>query len=248
MAYKSPVSFLPFTDAQAENYLSTCMPPGKLTAKRYDSTSNLYNLLYCLADFIKQISIQFYTFVKNLNINTAVELLPELEASVGIPTLIPRIPQGSMTLSQWYTARQNAVAQLKSKIPVYNIASVYNIGPNGTYTLVPNGWKGDIRTTFENYVYVLTGITISISIGNNTSSSFPLSFPFSFATPYWQLPLIWTINVHGITIAGNNSFPFTFPGVFGTSTTIPAATQALLTTVLERVIPSYIAYSFLGVQ
>lgn len=236
---KNITTFNPLTDEQATQFLAVHLPPGKLTARRYDNTSYIYKLIYILADFVKQITNQFYTIVKNLDINQTDELLPEQEAAVDIPNIVPRLT----TLAQ----RRAAVIQLRSKIPVYNIGSVYNIPDGKGYSLCPQGWIGDIRTTFENFVYNLTGIKISITLQQNTSSQFPASFPYTFSLPYNLLSSIWIINVHGYSNLGNNSFPTPFPIVFGTSITVPQEIQNILTPVLELVIPSYICYSFNGV-
>lgn len=133
-------NFIGFTDIQAQNYLASHLPKGRLTARRFDSTSVLYKLIYCIADWIKQVTSQIYTLAYNRDITQAYELLTEWETSVSIPLIIQR--QASVA------ARRLAVKQLISKIPIVNYQ--------------PVGFSGDVKTTVENYVYNLTGLTIHI--------------------------------------------------------------------------------------
>lgn len=132
--------FTGFDDTQSAKYLAYHLPKGKLTARRLDTTSVLYKLIYSIADFIKQVTGQIYQLAYNRDISQANDLITEWETSVGIPLVIPR----QVSLAQ----RKLAVLQLIRKIPVINYQ--------------PVGFAGDLKTTVENYVLNLTGIIIHI--------------------------------------------------------------------------------------
>jgi hypothetical protein len=251
MAFKNIGSFTPMTDTQAEQYFATHLPKGRLTARRYDNTSNLYKLIYVLADFAKQVSMQIYQFIYNLNILMSDVLLPNWEAAVGIPNVIPRLnnnpgsPLSASTNAQIITARQQAVLQLISKIPVIDIQNA--------------NWKGNLKTTVEQYVLNLTGISVTIIAGviSGQTNMFTSAGGILFVSPSGILfqpsfnvqNMNWIINVHvGAGAVPNNTFTgtplaLTFPVLFF-SASVPLWEQQLLTLVLQNVIPSFCSFSF----
>jgi len=172
MTYKTPNSYLPLNDQQSEYYLAGFLPKGKLFARKYDSSSNLYKLLWCVAEFIKQITAQIYVLFYNRNPAISVELLPNWETSVGIPAVIPRLT----TIAQ----RQAAVVQLLSKIPVINIQpyATGNVSYNNVTGLVTVSITSNLILTNQTSVTV-TGCTntalngtFNITIVNSTTFTY----------------------------------------------------------------------------
>ena len=250
MAFKNIGTFTPLTDTQAGQYLATALPKGRLTARRYDSTSNLYKLLYVLADFVKQITMQIYQFIYNLNILMSDALLPNWESAVGIPNIIPRLnnnfgsPLQSYTNAQIISARQQAVLTLISKIPVINMQST--------------GFTGKLNTTIEQYVYNLTGISINITAGVLSGQTNLFTSPngilfispsgFLFQPSFNVQNFNWVINVHVGGTSPNNTFTgsplaLTFPVQFLVSA-IQLWEQQLLQLVLQNVVPSFCTFTF----
>lgn len=223
MSYKFISSFNPFTDNQSQDYLAIHFPKGRLTAKRFDPLSIIWKLIYCLADFIKQITTQLFQLVYNLDIFQTDVLLPDWEKSMGVPGVISRITDvngNPATVIQ----RQIAVNQLKSKIPVYNIQN--NSYENNT-KLSP--FAGNIKTTIENYVFNLTAYNIAITLTQYGGYY------------YWAINVIGYNNILFPILQNDNTFPMNFPFEFDTPELTPQARYAIVTA-LERCIPSFISY------
>ena len=215
---------MPFNDLQSQNYLATCLPKGRLTAQRFDNESNLFWLLYCIADFINQVTAQLFQLVYNIDINQIDVLLAEWETAVGIPSEIPRLT----TTPQ----RIGAIMQLITKIPVYNIRNAQLTAPDAT--------------TIESYIFNLTGMNVVISVLNFSllwTNKFPLLFPIVFGVPYNLLGFNLVVNIHIGYNAKNNYFPLPFPTIFFNSK-VPQATQDLLDNILNKVIPSFMTWTY----
>ena len=214
---KKITDFKNFTDSESTRYLANHWPEGKVFAKKLSSDSIIYKFIKSLAVFIQIITGYTHTIAKNRDIQQADELLEEWETSVGIPTQIPR--------RDTTAGRRDAVQCLYRKIPVYNIDNKVGLDE---YTLI------------ENYIYCLTGITVTIRTGQvaGKGSDFPLEFPIQFGitAPYGNFVFIIEVEISGSP--ANNSFPLPFPVSFF-DPTIPQATMELLDKVLERVIPSF---------
>jgi len=235
MAYKQIASYNPLTDLQSQQFLSQFLPKGKLFAQKNTSTSILYKLLYCIADWIKQITSQIYVLIYNRSPYLAVELLPECEASVGIGTVIPRLS----TIAQ----RQTAVVTLLSKIPIINIVP-YAAGPIDYNSISGQVlcWPGTAGIPTDTTTITISGATQSAFNGTFTITAWgnsPLRFTLTFATGLslvsdnvvYNIPFTGNINttieqyvynLTGLTIHistlpqnGNNSFKCPFPITFG---------------------------------
>ena len=157
----------------------------------------------------------------NWNINKTEELLPEWEESAKLPERYP--------LRETLADRREAVKRLISKVPVYNVR-------DGSQTV-------DDYTTFERYVEIMTGITVTIENGRTAGAEFPLDFPFFFGTDFFDALFHFFIKVPVPGEPTNNDFPLDFPIVFF-NPIIPDATIELLTKVLEDVIPAYCSFEF----
>ena len=216
---KNIKAFYAFDDIQSQNYYAESMPKGRLTGKRFDNNSNFYKMIFCIADFIKQITAQLFSFAKNLDINQTDELLTEWETSVNIPKNIPQLS----TVAN----RQVAVQQLISKIPVYNYQGL-------SYS--------EIKTTIENYVLVITGIVITITFLPTGVPTFPLVFPYTFLIPPNAQFLVFVINVQG-QITQNYSFPLIFP-VNYYSNVFPPEKKQILDLILPNIIPSFCTWQY----
>lgn len=219
---KKITSYKAFNDQKSQNYLAACYPKGKLTAKRFDGGSIVYKLILCLSTFIKVFTGQLFEFVKNRDIDQALELLPEWETSVKIPERYPQLD----TL----TKRRDAVKRRISKVPVYNVQDIRTI---------------DDYTSFEEYIRLMTGIEVEIEVGiyRDNSSSFSLSFPiiFDYAVA-WQ-PFIFYIKVPVETSTENIDFSIPFPVEFYDAF-ITDTTKALLDKALDDVLPSFCAWIY----
>ncbi len=218
---KSILSFQTFDEDESTHYLADHWPKGKLTGKRHTNGSVTYSFIKSIATWIKIFSGDLFTLVKNWDISQAVELLPEWEESVKIPEDIPRLP----TLE----GRQTAVKCLISKRPVYNIDD----------GIVP------IETTFEFYIFCLTGIEVTIRTAkvDGNGAQFPMVFPVLFGIGAPIGNFLFIIEVPVVGAPANNFFPLPFPVQFFTPQ-IPQATIDLLDLVLERVIPSFARWEF----
>ncbi len=218
---KSIKSFQLFDDDKSARYLADHWPKGRLTAKRHVKDSNIYNFILSLSVWIKIFIGDLFILAKNRDIQQADELLSEWEKSVKIPEEIPS--------RETIEDRRNAVECLFRKIPVYNV-------DNGIVSK---------KTTFENYVYCLTGIKIEIRSArlNNGGSQFPLVFPFKFgiSSPVGDFVFIIRVEVSGAPV--NNFFPLPFPVQFFTPK-VPDATIELLDKVLDRVVPSFCRWEY----
>jgi hypothetical protein len=218
---KNLSSFKSFTDDQSQAYLADHFPHGKMFANRHKPSSILYKIILSIGYWVRLFSGQLYTFVKNLDIDQADELLEEWEESVGIPDNIPRLT----TLAE----RRTAVKRLISKIPVYNI----------------DDGEVDEETTYEKYIEDLTGISVTIRTArvDGTGSVFAMSFPVNFGigTARGDMKFIIEVPVDGEE--QNNDFPLPFPVQFY-EPSVPQATQDLLDTVLKRIIPSFCRWTY----
>jgi len=219
---KSFNSFKKFNDTQSQNYLAQSMPKGKLTANRFDSDSWLYKLLLCLSLPIKVNSGLVEDLAKNINIDTANELLEEWETSVKIPEKIPRLTN--------IDDRRNAVKRKISKYPVFQLAD---------YTTF------DVYSTFENYIYLMTGLTIEIERASDrpSPSAFPFTFPLVFVVSEGRRNFLFYIKVGVEGSAANNQFPLPFPVSFF-DPAIPDATKELLDKVLGDIFPTFCGWVY----
>jgi hypothetical protein len=213
---KTIKSFKSFNDEQSQNYLAQSYPKGKMFANLYDKNKVIYNMVLCLSQFIKIVTGQLFTLVKNRDIQQADELLLEWEKSVKLPERYP--------ILETTEERRGAVERLISKVPVYNIR-------NGTV---------DDDTTIENYIEKVLGLYVEIESAGQTvtTSSFPASFPVAFGIPYAKRQLLLIVKVDIGGGAANNQFPLPFPTQFFDAQ-IPDATQELINLALEDVVPSY---------
>lgn len=198
------------------------MPKGKLTANRFDSDSWIYKLLLCLSMPIKIVSGLIEDLARNVNIDTANELLENWETSVKIPELIPRLTD--------IEDRRNAVKRKVSKYPVFQLAD---------YT------SFDEYSTFENYIFLMTGLIIEIERATDrpSRSGFPLIFPvvFEFASGRRNFLFYIKVGVEGST--ANNQFPLPFPVSFF-DPAIPDATKELLDKVLGDIFPTFCGWIY----
>ena len=219
---KSFNSFKKFNDTQSQNYLAQSMPKGKLTANRFDSDSWLYKLLLCLSLPIKVNSGLVEDLAKNINIDTANELLEEWETSVKIPEKIPTLTN--------IDDRRNAVKRKISKYPVFQLAD---------YTTF------DVYSTFENYIYLMTGLTIEIERASDrpSPSAFPFTFPLVFVVSEGRRNFLFYIKVGVEGSAANNQFPLPFPVSFF-DPAIPDATKELLDKVLGDIFPTFCGWVY----
>lgn len=220
MIKKGIESYSAFNDKESQKYLAANWPKGKLTAKRYDSDSIIYKFILCLSTVVKVFVGQMYNYVKNKDIDKADELLTEWETSIKIPDEIPR--------QDTLAARRRAVKQLISKLPVYN----FNNGP-------------DIDTTYEQYIYNLTGINVEITTAKTEGigSEFELEFEVVFGISGGEGNFLWIVKVPVEGTPPNNTFPLKFPVSFF-QPKIPDATVELLDLVLERVVPSFCDWQY----
>ena len=185
--FKSIASYTPLSDTQSQNFLAQFMPKGKLFARVFDPASNLYKLIFCLADVFKQLTAQLYILFYSRNFSQINELLPEWENSVGIPSIFPRL---STT-----TQRQTAIQTLVSKIPVIN-TQPYALG-----TMAVNNVTGIVTVTLTTAV-ALTGQT-SVIVTNATNPNLNGTFPItvlSYNTFTYSIA-----SVDGIGIISTNS-------------------------------------------
>lgn len=217
---KAVRDFRPYNDEQAQRYLASHWPKGKMTAKRYLRGAVLHDLLVGLARFVGIVMGQIFDLAKNRDIDKADELLPEWETSVGIPEQIPR--RGTLA------GRREAVRRLRSKVPVYNIQSGDRVV--------------DDYTTFEEFVRLTTGEIITIT-KPEVGSSFPISFPISFSFTNGTNNLFLIIGVEVDGSAQNNDFPIPFPFSFF-EPVVPDATQELIDKALEKVVPSFMDWGY----
>lgn len=210
-----------FREDEAQNYLAEHWPKGKLTAKRFNGGSKIYDYIKALARFISYISSQIFIFAQERDIQKADVYLEDWEKSVKIPEEIPR--------RSTIEGQRNAVQCLVSKIPVYNI-------DDGIV---------DECTTFEYYVECLTGIQVSMRTArvDGTGSIFPMEFPFRFGTGGPKGNFIFIVTVPVVGAPANNFFPLPFPVQFFTPV-IPQATMELLDLVLDRVVPSFCRWQY----
>jgi uncharacterized protein YmfQ (DUF2313 family) len=219
---KSFNSFKKFNDSQSQKYLAQSMPKGKLTANRFDSTSWIYKLLLCLSMPIKIVSGLIEDLVRNVNIDTANELLENWETSVKIPELIPRLTD--------VEGRRNAVKRKVSKYPVFQLANYTSFNE---------------YSTFENYIYIMTGLQIEIERATDrpSPSAFPFTFPMVFVISEGRRNFLFYIKVGVEGSAANNQFPLPFPVSFF-DPAIPTATEELLDKVLGDIFPTYCGWVY----
>jgi len=209
--------FYYFDDNKSAEYFAGCTPKGRLFANRFDSDKTINKIIQCLSMFIKIFTGQLYNFVSNRDIDKADELISEWETSVKIPEQIPRL--------ELDVDRRVAIKQLVSKIPVYEFGSIGNLN------------------AVENYVKVLTGIDVELSIEVANQSSFPLKFPIKFGYTSNILQFIWKVKVLGQTGVANNDFPLEFPVTFFDASLSDTLTQRL-DIVMERIVPAYCDYYY----
>jgi hypothetical protein len=215
-------SFKKFNDTQSQNYLAQSMPKGKLTANRFDSDSWIYKLLLCLSLPIRVVSGLIEDLAKNVNIDTVNELLEVWETSVKIPELTPRLTD--------INDRRNAIKRKISKYPVFQLAD---------YTTF------DEYSTFENYIYIMTGLTIEIERATDrpSPSAFPFTFPMVFVISEGRRNFLFFIKVGVEGSAANNQFPLPFPISFF-DPAIPDATIELLDKVLGDIFPTFCGWVY----
>lgn len=221
MPKKSILSFQTFDDKQSAHYLADHWPNGRLVAKKHQSNSTIFKFIKSLAVWIQDFTGNLFTLVKNRDIDQADEYLLEWEESVKIPKEIPR--------RDALEGRREAVKCLTRKIPVYNI-------DDGTV---------DIRTTFEEYIRCLTGISVTIRTAqvSGVGSNFPLIFAVPFGNPTASGNFHFIISVLVDGEQANNFFPLPFAVNFF-NPTIPVATQELLDKILNRIIPSFCRWTY----
>lgn len=211
---KSLQSFKAFTDEESRAYLADHYPKGRLFSKRNLPGSYIYKLIKSLSEFVKIISGEIYTVIKNRDLSKADELLEEWETSVKIPEEIPR--------RDTIEGQRAAVQCLISKIPVYNINC---------------DSCDDVNTTIENYIYCMSGLEVSIETGGS-GSVFPARFPIVFGAGSALGTFLFIIKVPVEGEEASNTFPMVFPTTFFTPS-IPESTEILLNNLLDRVIPSW---------
>lgn len=214
-------SFQTFNDKESQNYVAAHWPKGKMFGKKFTNSSIIYKLILSISTFIKIAVGDLLTLARNRDIDQADELLTEWETSVKIPEEIPR--RGTTT------GRRDAVKCLVSKIPVYNFS-------NGSV---------DECTTFEHYIYCLTGLIVTIrnTKVEGNDSSFPLKYVYSFGSNSASGSFVFIIGVPVVGDFKNNFFPLKFP-VNYFDPKIPQATQDLLNLILDRVVPSFCRWEF----
>jgi hypothetical protein len=219
---KSLFSFNSFNDSQAENYIASNLPKGKFWANRFDSDSNLYKLLNCLATFISMVTSQIYTFIKNMTIGNIQELMPEWQASVKLNDNFPQMMSN--------TGQNNQIKRLISKIPVYNIRGYRSVND---------------YTTMESYIKIMTGYDVVILPGSLAPllSAFPILFPIIFTSSAVKrtLSLIIEPLISGGVV--NNHFPIPFPVTFFNSGLTPELERAI-NNALFKIVPSFMGWYF----
>lgn len=222
MAKKKLSDFTYLDDNESQNYLASHWPNGKLTAKRFVSSSIIYKFIKSLAVFIKIFTGQIFEIAKNINIRKADSLIEEWEDSVKIPEVISR--------RNTIEGRREAVEKLISKRPVYNIQNKEGI---------------DINTTYEEFVRCTTGIEIEIEMAyeNGFTLEFPFTFPATFGLTEEYLASIFVIKVPIEGSTQNNIFTMTFPVSFF-EPEIPQETKDILDKALSRVIPAYAVWIY----
>jgi hypothetical protein len=215
-------SFKKFNDAKSQNYLAQSTPKGKLLANRFDSDSWIYKLLLCLATPIKILTGLVEDLAKNVNIDTIDQLIEEWETSVKIPELYPRLTD--------IEDRKNAIKRKISKYPVFQLKDFTDF---------------DEYSTIENYVYIMTGITIKIerAVDRPYEDGFPLPFPIQFQISSGRRNFLFFIIMELDAEPANNAFPIPFPISFF-EPTIPEATQELINKILRDVFPSYCGWVY----
>lgn len=161
------------------NQLSVCLPEGRAwNAKATPGTVMRSLIVGCASEF-NVVQQQIEHMAREFNINLTVDLLPDWEASVGLPDAC------QTELTSLVDRRQAVIGRLR-KVPIVTVADfealilsltgqAATVSPGATFESFPLAFPitfADSSPLFKIYV----------DIEDNIDAGFPYAFPFPFGT------------------------------------------------------------------